>query len=93
LREPQARDLIRAWYGRQWLAPNAFTGARSPTRSRALPPYWTFDAKVDARWTAEAGDYYYVRQGKTTVRHVRWYPAPASSRMCSMTSSCARRSA
>ena len=26
-------------------------------------PYWTFDAKADARWTAEAGSYYYVREG------------------------------
>src|SRR5204863_4008725 len=29
----------------------------------------------DARWTAEAGDYYYVKVGKSTVRRVRWYPA------------------
>jgi hypothetical protein len=74
--EPQARDLIRAWYGRQWLAPNAFKRRALTDTVRALYlPYWTFDADADARWTAEAGDYYYVRQGKTTVRRVRWYPA------------------
>ena len=74
--EPQARDLIRTWYGRQWLAPNAFKRRALTDTVRAIYlPYWTFDANADARWTAEAGDYYYVRQGKTTVRRVRWYPA------------------
>jgi len=74
--EPHARDLIRAWYGRQWLAPNAFKARALTDTVRALYlPYWTFDAKVDARWTAEAGDYYYVKVGKNTVRRVRWYPA------------------
>ena len=42
-------------------------------------PYWTFDAQVAARWTAEAGHYYYVteRRGNKTeqVRKVRWEPA------------------
>ena len=33
--EPNARELIRRWYGRQWLAPNALgKRRRSPTRSR-----------------------------------------------------------
>ena len=74
--EPQARDLIRAWYGRQWFAPNAFKRKAMMDTARAIYlPYWTFDAKADARWTAEAGDYYYVQQGKQRVRHVRWYPA------------------
>ena len=44
-------------------------------RAGVYLPYWTFDAKADARWTAEAGDYYYVQQGKQRVRRVRWYPA------------------
>lgn len=74
--EPQARDLIRAWYGRQWLAPNRFTAtAVTDTVKGLYLPYWTFDAKVDASWTAEAGRYYYVKVGKTRVRHVRWSPA------------------
>ena len=25
-------------------------------------PYWTFDAQVDAQWTAEAGHYYYTTE-------------------------------
>jgi Zn finger protein HypA/HybF involved in hydrogenase expression len=74
--ESQARELIRAWYARQWLAPNAL-------RSRALVdtakgiylPYWTFDAKAHAAWSAESGRYYVVRQGNRNVRHVKWTPA------------------
>ena len=46
-------------------------------------PYWTFDAQVDAQWTAEAGHYYYTTEtytedGRTQTRqvqHVRWEPA------------------
>ena len=74
--EPQARDLIRAWYGRQWLAPNAFTRlALTDTVHAVYLPYWTFDAKVDAHWTADAGHYYWIKVGKNTVRQVRWTPA------------------
>jgi hypothetical protein len=46
-------------------------------------PYWTFAARVDADWTAEAGHYYYTTEtyeqdGRTQTRqvqHVRWEPA------------------
>ncbi len=46
-------------------------------------PYWTFDAQVEADWTAEAGHYYYetetyVVNGQTRTRQVqriRWEPA------------------
>ena len=77
--EINARDLIRAWYHRQWFAPNAF-GVKAMTDTvRALYlPYWTFDAKVHADWTATSGDYYYVQQGKNRVRKVRWYPSSGS---------------
>jgi DNA-directed RNA polymerase subunit RPC12/RpoP len=74
--EDQARDLIRAWYGRQWLAPNRFSAkALTDTVKGLYLPYWTFDAKADARWTADAGEYYYVRDGNRTERRVRWTPA------------------
>ncbi|MEO8133325.1 MAG: zinc ribbon domain-containing protein [Betaproteobacteria bacterium] len=83
--ETKARDLIREWYGKVWFAPNAL-------KKRALTdmvggvylPYWTFDAQVDAQWTADAGFYYYTTEsyednnGRTQtrqVRHVRWEPA------------------
>jgi len=74
--ESQARDLIRAWYGRQWLAPNRFSAkAITDTVKGVYLPYWTFDAKADARWTADSGEYYYVRENNRNVRHVRWTPA------------------
>jgi len=73
--ESQARDLIRAWYGRQWLAPNQFAGkAMTDTVKGIYLPYWTFDAQADARWTAESGEYYYVQQNNQRVRRVKWTP-------------------
>lgn len=74
--ETRARELIRAWYGRQWLAPNAFSKkALTDTVKGLYLPYWTFDARVDARWTADSGRYYYTRVNGKQVRQVRWSPA------------------
>jgi Zn finger protein HypA/HybF involved in hydrogenase expression len=71
--EAQARDLIRAWYRRQWLAPNGFAGAAMTDTVKGIYlPYWTFDAHADARWAAESGTYYYTRENGKTVRRVRW---------------------
>lgn len=82
--ESGARDRIRQWYGKLWLAPNSLKRlALTDTVKGMYLPYWTFDAKIDARWTAEAGHYYYTTEtysegGQTRtrqVRHVRWEPA------------------
>jgi ribosomal protein S27E len=74
--ESKARDTIRAWYGRQWLAPNGFAAkALTDTVKGLYLPYWTFDAAVDARWRAESGTYYYTRVNNRRVRQVRWSPA------------------
>jgi len=82
--EPDARDRIRSWYGRLWLAPSALKKrALTDTVRGIYLPYWTFDARVDAQWTAEAGHYYYTTEtyeqnGRTQTRqvqHVRWEPA------------------
>ena len=74
--ESQARDLIRQWYGRQWLAPNNLNAkALTDTVKGIYLPYWTFDAKADAQWSADAGTYYHVREGNKDVRKVRWTPA------------------
>jgi Zn finger protein HypA/HybF involved in hydrogenase expression len=80
--EDKARDGIRAWYGRLWLAPNKLKRtALTDTVKGIYLPYWTFDAKVDAAWTAEAGYYYYTTESYTDgsgrsqtrqVQHVRW---------------------
>jgi len=84
VRESEARDRIRAWYGRLWLAPSALAKkALTDTVRGVYLPYWTFDARVDAEWTAEAGHYYYTTEsyeqnGRThtrQVQHIRWEPA------------------
>ncbi|MEO8306188.1 MAG: zinc ribbon domain-containing protein [Betaproteobacteria bacterium] len=82
--ESVARDRIRVWYGKLWLAPSALAKkALTDTVRGVYLPYWTFDAHVDAEWTAEAGHYYYTTEtfeqnGRTQTRqvqHVRWEPA------------------
>ncbi len=87
--EAAARDGIRRWYGRLWLAPGALKRrALTDTVRGAYLPYWTFDAQVDANWTADAGYYYtttetYVQNGQLRtreVRQVRWEPAAGQVR-------------
>jgi hypothetical protein len=38
-------------------------------------PYWTFDAQVHARWTADSGRYYYVSVNGKREQRVEWTPA------------------
>ncbi len=85
--ESTARDRIRQWYGKLWLAPNALKRRALTDTVRGLYlPYWTFDAQADAQWTADAGHYYYTTEtytenGQTRTRqvqHVRWVPAAGS---------------
>lgn len=77
--EPQARDRIRAWFRGLWFAPGRFAArALTDTLKGVYVPYWTFDARADAHWTAEAGHYYYVGSGKRRERRVRWTPASGS---------------
>ncbi|MEY3897497.1 MAG: hypothetical protein RLZZ214_3018 [Verrucomicrobiota bacterium] len=81
----QVRDQLRAWYGSRWWAPNKLKrAALTDTLHGIYLPYWTFDAHVDARWTAESGYHYYVTEtyrdanGKTATRQVqrtRWEPS------------------
>lgn len=83
--EPQVRERIRAWYGSRWFAPNRLAQAAMTDTVRGVYlPYWTFDAQVEADWTAEAGHYYYETEtfrnakGETETRQVqrvRWVPA------------------
>jgi len=75
--QTQVREDLRRWYGSRWFAPNRLKSAALTDQVHGLYiPYWTFDAQVDARWTAEAGYYYYEterRNGKSEqVRKIRW---------------------
>lgn len=86
--ETQGRDMVRHWYGGRWWAPNALKSrALTDTVHGIYIPYWTFDAKVHADWTADAGYYYYETESYTDaqgrrstrqVRKVRWVPASGS---------------
>jgi hypothetical protein len=78
--ESQVREQVRSWYRSRWFAPNRLRmAALTDTVHGLYVPYWTFDAQVAARWTADAGYYYYetVRRGGKTerVRKIRWEPA------------------
>jgi hypothetical protein len=82
--EGQVRESIRRWYASRWFAPNRLKHAALTDRVGGIYlPYWTFDARVHARWTAEAGHYYYetrtvTRNGRRETvqeRRVRWVPA------------------
>jgi len=77
--ESRARELVRAWYGRQWLAPNNLKKrALTDTVHGLYLPYWTFDATAHADWTADAGHYYYEQVNGKRVQRVRWSYASGS---------------
>jgi len=81
----QVRDMLRQWYGSRWWAPSKLKRvALTDTLHGIYLPYWTFDAHVDASWTAESGYHYYETEsyrdseGKTQTRRVqrtRWEPS------------------
>jgi DNA-directed RNA polymerase subunit RPC12/RpoP len=75
--EAQARDAIRGWYKRQWLAPSALNRrALTDTVKGVYLPYWTFDAQTHATWTAESGTHYYTTDSKgNRQQHTTWTPA------------------
>jgi hypothetical protein len=83
--ESQVRDAVRKWYRTRWFAPNRLKSrAFTDTVHGVYLPYWTFDARVTADWTADAGYYYWETEhyrdaeGKSRtrqVRKVRWVPA------------------
>lgn len=85
LAETQIRDRIRAWYRSRWFAPNKLRDrALTDTVKGIYIPYWTFDARAHANWTADSGYHYYVSEsyrdanGKTQTRQVqktRWVPS------------------
>ena len=70
--ESSARDRLRQWYKSRFWAPNNLGGkALTDTVHGVYLPYWTFDAAVSARYTAEGGEYHQNQKGE---RQVRWFP-------------------
>jgi hypothetical protein len=86
--DTRVRDQMRDWYRTRWFAPNKLKRAALTDTLRGIYlPYWTFDAQVDASWTAESGYYYYETEryrdsnGNTQtrqVRKIRWQPSSGS---------------
>ncbi len=83
--EAKVRESVRAWYQSRWFAPSCLgTRAMTDTVRALYVPYWTFDARVHAPWTADSGYYYYVTETyrdangnmqTRQVRRVRWVPS------------------
>jgi hypothetical protein len=83
--ETQVRETIRRWYGSRWFAPNKLGETALTDRVHGIYlPYWTFDAQVYARWTAESGYHYYEteyytdsqgRRQSRQVQRTRWVPS------------------
>ncbi len=82
---PRCRDIVKNWVRSRWFAPDALkSGALTDTLKAIYLPYWTFDAKAHADWTAMSGQYYYTTEHYTDskgqshtrqVQHTRWYPS------------------
>jgi hypothetical protein len=82
---PRVRDIVKQWVRSRWFAPDALqSGALTDTLKAIYLPYWTFDAKAHADWTAMSGKYYYTTEHYTdskgqsrtrSVRHTEWYPS------------------
>ncbi|MEI6343216.1 MAG: zinc ribbon domain-containing protein [Verrucomicrobiota bacterium] len=83
--ESKVRESVRAWYRSRWFAPSALgTRAMTDTVRAVYIPYWTFDARVHAPWTADSGYYYYEMESyrdaqgnfqTRRVQRVRWVPS------------------
>jgi hypothetical protein len=81
----RVRDVVKLWVRSRWFAPDALqSGALTDTLKAIYLPYWTFDAKAHAEWTAMSGQYYYTTEHYTDskgqshtrqVQHTRWYPS------------------
>jgi DNA-directed RNA polymerase subunit RPC12/RpoP len=81
----QANQHFATWLGKLWFRPNDLKQlARVEEVAGVYVPFWTFDADVASRWTAEAGYYYYTDEDYTVqengqsvqktrrVQHTRW---------------------
>jgi hypothetical protein len=80
-----ANAHFATWLKKLWFRPNDLKQlARVQEVNGVYVPFWTFDADVASRWTAEAGYYFYVEEEYTTqeqgqsvtktrkVRNTRW---------------------
>ncbi len=79
-------ELFRQWLKGRWLAPGELKHLYQKDRLQGIyVPYWTFDAKADARYSAMGGRHRTVTRkgpdGKTEHKIVTdWYPTSGSLR-------------
>lgn len=88
INQNNAHLLFKKWVNGLWFAPNnMLKAAIDPEKTRGLyAPYWTFDAQLQANYTGQRGEYYYVSKtvgsgkNKRTVqeRRTRWFAASGS---------------
>lgn len=77
--QAQCRESLRRWYSSRWFAPSKLKrAALTDTLKGVYLPYWTFDARVDAAWSADRGDHYYEGSGDKRVQKTRWRRASGS---------------
>lgn len=80
-----AQQKFKDWLGGLWFRPGDLKARAAVGQINGVyVPYWTFDARVDSRWNAQAGYHYYVDEtytdssGKKQTRKVQktnWEPA------------------
>jgi DNA-directed RNA polymerase subunit RPC12/RpoP len=80
-----ANTLFAQWLSSLWFRPNDLSKmAKLQEMGGVYIPFWTFDAQVFSKWTADAGYYYYEteyytdsngNQQSRRVQKVRWEPA------------------
>jgi hypothetical protein len=80
-----AGQRFENWLGSLWFRPSDLRQmAKLQDIAGVYVPFWTFDARVDSSWTADAGYHYYETETYTDqqgnrqtrqVQHTRWRPA------------------
>ncbi|MFT5059053.1 MAG: DNA-directed RNA polymerase subunit RPC12/RpoP [Planctomycetota bacterium] len=83
----EVAKVFRAWLRGLWFRPSALKELKGFDALGIYVPAWTFDARAESDWTADAGYYYYVTETYTVtvngksqmrtrqVRKIRWRPA------------------
>lgn len=66
----RANQVFADWLGKLWFRPSDLKQlARVDEVAGVYVPFWTFDAHVESRWTAEAGYYYYFTEEYTATEN------------------------
>ncbi len=62
----QAVEAFKGWIGKGWFRPNKLAEmAKMDVLHGVYLPFWTYDARSQSTWQADAGFYYYVTESYT----------------------------